>query len=82
MFRAQPGFAGVLLSARGAERAVITLWRDMSCAEALDRSRACRATVAALESTGLLRSEGIVEVLDLEGIFLDQSAIERTSLRF
>jgi hypothetical protein len=70
MFRAQPGFAGILFGARGAERAVITLWRDLADAEALARSPTYNATVAELEATGLLRGDSAVEVLDLEGVFL------------
>jgi hypothetical protein len=38
MFRAQPGFAGVLFAAQGTQRAVITLWEDLAGAEALDKS--------------------------------------------
>jgi len=74
MFRAQPGFAGVLFAARGAERVVITLWRDLAAAEALARSRTYKATVAELEATGLLRGDSAVEVLELEGVVLDAAA--------
>jgi heme-degrading monooxygenase HmoA len=71
MFRAQPGFAGVLFAAQGAQRAVITLWDKLAAAEALDHSATYRATVAALEATGVLRGDSAVEVLELEGVFLE-----------
>jgi quinol monooxygenase YgiN len=74
MFRAEPGFAGVLFAARGAQRAVITLWRDRAAAEALAQSPAYRATVAEIEATGLLRGDSAVEVLELEGAFLEAVA--------
>src|SRR5215510_4968167 len=55
MFRAQPGFAGALFTARRAERAVITLWRDLASAQALGHSSAYQATVAEIEATGFLQ---------------------------
>jgi heme-degrading monooxygenase HmoA len=71
MFRAQPGFAGVLFAAQGARRAVITLWDDLAAATALDDSASYNATVAAIEGTGFLRGDSAVEVLELEGVFLE-----------
>lgn len=71
MFRAQPGFAGVLFAAREAERAVITLWDDLDAVDALDSSPTYAATVEAIEATGFLDGPSTVEVLDLEGVFLD-----------
>jgi hypothetical protein len=70
MFRAQPGFAGVLFAAHGAEHAVITLWRELACVEALEHSPSYQSTVADIEATGLLKGESAVEVLDLEEVFL------------
>jgi hypothetical protein len=74
MFRAQPGFAGVLFAARGAQRAVITLWHDGAAAEALDHSPTYNATVAEIEATGFLRGASEVEVLELEEVFLSGAA--------
>jgi heme-degrading monooxygenase HmoA len=71
MFRAQPGFAGVLFAASRAERAVITLWRDSASVEALDHSETYKATVAEIEASGFLRGQSAVEVLELEAAFLD-----------
>jgi hypothetical protein len=76
LFRAQPGFAGVLFAAQGAKRAVISLWDSLAAAEALDHSATYTATVAALEATGFLRGDSAVEVLELEGIFLEDGPSE------
>jgi heme-degrading monooxygenase HmoA len=78
MFRAQSGFAGVLFAANGAERAVITLWEDLAAVRALDHSRSYNATVAEIEATGYLRGDSTVEVLELEGVFLNDAATSQT----
>jgi heme-degrading monooxygenase HmoA len=75
MFRAQPGFAGVLFAGQGSERVVITLWRDVAAAEALDHSETYSATVAEIEATGFLRGDSSVEVLELERVFLSGEAV-------
>ena len=74
MFREQPGFAGVLFAANLAERTVITLWRDLASAQALDRSETYKSTVADIEATGFLRGESTVEVCELEGYFLEDTS--------
>jgi heme-degrading monooxygenase HmoA len=74
MFRAQPGFAGVLFAGQGSERVVITLWRDLAAAEALERSETYNATVAEIQATGFLRGDSSVEVLELEGVLLSGDA--------
>ena len=74
MFREQPGFVGVLFAANLAERAVITLWRDAAAAQRLDQSETYRSTVAEIEATGFLRGESSVEVFELEGFFLEDTA--------
>ena len=71
MFREQPGFAGVLFAANLAERAVITLWRDLASAQGLDQSETYRRTVAEIEGTGFLRGNSSVEVFELEGLFME-----------
>jgi hypothetical protein len=75
MFREQAGFAGVLFAANGAERAVMTLWRDLAAARGLDRSDTYRSTVAEIEATGFLRGESTVELFELEGLFLEDAAV-------
>lgn len=79
MFRAQPGFAGVLFAARGSERAVITLWRDSAAVLALERSKSYRATVAEIEATGFLMQHGVVEVLEVEELHLEPGALDPDS---
>jgi len=71
MFHAQPGFVGVLFAAHRAERAVITLWQDLASVEGLDHSQTFKTTVAEIEATGLLQGRSTVEVLELEGVFLE-----------
>jgi hypothetical protein len=68
IFRAQPGFAGVLFAAHATERAVITLWHELACVEALEHSPSYQTTVADIEATGFLDGESAVEVLDLEEV--------------
>jgi heme-degrading monooxygenase HmoA len=68
MFRAQPGFRGVLFTtAAGDRRAVISFWEDEAAVELLDRSASYRETAAALGSTGILQGEQTVEILDVSG---------------
>src|ERR671915_1195158 len=71
MFRDQRGFIGVLIAADRGERAVITLWRDIACAQALDQSETYKSTVAEIEASGFLHGESSVEVFELEGFFLE-----------
>jgi heme-degrading monooxygenase HmoA len=65
MFRRHTGFLGVLFTANGTERAVITLWSDQAAAAALDASPDYLATVRAIEATGFLRPPQQVEVLHI-----------------
>jgi heme-degrading monooxygenase HmoA len=81
MFRSQPGFAGVLFAARGAERAVITLWRDAASVDALDHSETYSSIVEEIEGTGFLKGESKVEVFELEEICLEQSVTSPEELR-
>jgi heme-degrading monooxygenase HmoA len=74
MFRDQPGFLGVLFGANPGQRTVITLWRDLASAQRLDQSATYKSTVADIEATGFLRGESTVEVLELEGFFLEETA--------
>ena len=68
MFRAQRGFRGVLFTtAADDRRAVISFWEDQGDVELLGRSESYRDTAAALGSTGILRGEQTVEVLEVHG---------------
>ena len=68
MFRAQPGFRGVLFTtAADGGRAVISFWDDERAIELLDRSESYRDTASALGSSGILRGDQMVEVLDVTG---------------
>jgi heme-degrading monooxygenase HmoA len=64
MFRAQAGFAGVLMLRDGARCQVITVWRDREAIEALDRSPSYQETVAKIVARGFLRGEQGVEIID------------------
>ena len=75
MFRMQPGFAGALFAARRADRAVITLWRDLASAQALGHSHAYQATVAEIEAMGFLQGQSTVETFELEEVFLEKAAM-------
>ena len=75
MFRAQPGFAGAVFAAPWAERAVISLWRDLASAQALGHSHAYQATVAEIEATGFLQGQATVETFELEEVFLEKAAM-------
>lgn len=57
------------------ERGVITLWHDLASAEALDHSETYNSTVAEIEATGILQGRSAVEVLALDGIFLEAEAM-------
>jgi hypothetical protein len=69
MFRAQTGFMAVLLTSRETERAVITLWKDWDCVDALDTSASYAATVDEIETAGFLQSDQSVEAFALDGTF-------------
>lgn len=70
MFRAQPGFKGVVFAGRESERAVITFWRDISAVEALGDSESYQATVSEIENRGFLQGDASVELLEVEGAFV------------
>ena len=81
MFSAQPGFVGVIFAGAGADRAVITLWRDRHSVEALRESDSYKRTVAELEATGILAAGSSVEVLEvMSPLHIDLSEIVRGGL--
>ena len=65
MFRAQDGYAGLLMAGEGAERVVITLWRDADAVAALDRSTIYHETVKCIMATGFISGHQSVEVHDV-----------------
>ena len=68
MFRAQHGFRGVLFTtAADGRRAAISFWEDQDAVNRLDESVTYRETASALGSTGILRGEQTVEVLNVSG---------------
>lgn len=81
MFSAQPGFVGVIFAGAGADRAVITLWRDRHSVEALRESDSYKRTVAELEATGILAAGSSVEVLEvISPLHIELSEIVRGGL--
>jgi heme-degrading monooxygenase HmoA len=75
MFRTQQGFVGVLFARQRAERTVISLWRDLASAHALDGSPTYMATVAEIEATGFIIGPSTIDVLEVEQILLDPAAL-------
>lgn len=71
MFRAHDGFIGVVFGRHGDERTVITLWRDLAAAYALDDSQIYKSTVAEIEATGFIIGPSTLEMLEVEEIILD-----------
>jgi heme-degrading monooxygenase HmoA len=72
MFRAQPGFAGVLMLRDGGRCQVITLWETHEAIEALDSSAKYRETVDSILAQGFLGGEQRVELLDAHLFFVDK----------
>lgn len=70
MFRAQPGFRGVLFGREGRNCTVVTLWDSPAAADALEDSTAYRETVALINATGFLQGASTVERRDLLAIEL------------
>jgi heme-degrading monooxygenase HmoA len=54
MFRDQDGFIGCVMVRSGHEGLVLTLWRDQSAVDALERSPAYRGTVKRIQEAELL----------------------------
>lgn len=69
MFRAQTGFMAVFFTSHATERAVITLWEDWDCVDALSISASYAATVREIEDAGFLRGKQSVEAFALDGVF-------------
>jgi heme-degrading monooxygenase HmoA len=75
MFRSQQGFVGALFARQRAERTVISLWRDLASAHALDGSPTYKATVAEIEAIGFIVGPSTIDVLEVEQILLDPAAL-------
>jgi heme-degrading monooxygenase HmoA len=75
MFRSQQGFVGILFARQRSERAVISLWRDLTSAQALDQSPTYRATVAEIEATGFILGPSTIDVLEVEQILLEPAGL-------
>jgi heme-degrading monooxygenase HmoA len=70
MFSSQHGFLGVVFLAASGERLVATIWESHEAAADLEASPSYEATVAAIEATGFLEGESVVETFELEGASL------------
>lgn len=67
MFRAQTVSSGSLFTEGRALVAVLSIWRDRTCAEALENSPFYRATVEAISSGGFLTGDRDVGILQPDG---------------
>jgi heme-degrading monooxygenase HmoA len=79
MFRSQQGFVGLLLGRQRADRVVISLWRNLSSAQALDESQTYKTTVAEIEATGFIVGPSTVEVLEVDELVFDATALGQES---
>jgi heme-degrading monooxygenase HmoA len=66
MFRAEPGYRGVLMMRRGPECTVVTLWEHQASAEALACSARYRETVAAIMAAGFLAGDQTLSYEDAQ----------------
>jgi heme-degrading monooxygenase HmoA len=76
MFRAEPGFLGVLFLSRATSRVVVTFWRDLDSCEALEVSPNYRNVVDELDASGLLRGRSKVDTLSLQGAAIGVSGVQ------
>lgn len=86
MFHQQQGFLGLFFLGTQKDRAVLSLWKDLSCVEALAQSSTYQETSAQLAATGLLVGQTSVEVFEVQGGSLDLQALthllENTNKQF
>jgi len=75
MFQQQQGFLGVLFLGTQQDRAVLSIWQDMSRVEALAHSSTYQETSAQLAATGVLIGQTFVEVFEAQGGSLDLQAL-------
>jgi heme-degrading monooxygenase HmoA len=75
MFHQQQGFLAVLFLGTQKDRAVLSLWKDLSCVEALAQSSTYQETAAQLNATGLLVGQTSVEVFEAQGGTLELEAL-------
>ena len=71
MFERHDGFRGVLFARSSEQRVVITFWRDPEAAAALERSSDYLSTVEAIKAAGFLRPPQRLEVLEIQGSYLE-----------
>lgn len=71
MFERHDGFCGVIFATSSEERVVITFWRDHEAAAALERSSDYLTTVEAIQTAGYLRPPQRLEVLDIQGSYVE-----------
>jgi heme-degrading monooxygenase HmoA len=79
MFRKQRGFAGVFLTRRTEDVAVISLWNSREDVAALGTSTSYASTVAALDISRLVTGEVSVETFDVHAGEFDGKPIELRS---
>ena len=77
MLLRQPGFVAVLFGRTQKDCTAITLWNDMRDIEALAKSETFIATAKKLESSGMLRGDQNVEIVQIVGGYLPAANTER-----
>ncbi len=65
MFRAEQGFAGVLMGRDGNSAWVLTLWNDRAAIDALASSETYQATVERILASDLLDGEQTTEIAEV-----------------
>lgn len=75
MFALLPGCLGALFLGTGETRIVLSLWVDRDSIAALDSNAKYRETVAAFQSTGILRQPQSVELFEVTGGTVNADAL-------
>jgi len=76
MFRAQQGYAGVVMGRDGNSAWVLTLWRDQAAVDALASSATYQQTVERILAANLLDGEQTTEIAEMHLLDVRAAATE------